>query len=267
MQERRIYAFFSLVKMERGSSVLEKVEGVIIKSNDYSESHKIVTVFSNKFGKISALARGAKKPKSRMAAVTQPFILGQFFIYVNSGLSTIQQGEVIDSFRPVREDIIKTAFCAYIVELTDKLTESKKPDHFIYEELLDTMKWIEKNEEAAVPIMMFELKIFKKGGFSPTVDSCSNCGRREELVSYSIREAGLLCNRCKHIDPHIFTISPAVAKLLYMFSTVELKRVGSISVKQENINILRKIIDAHYEQYGGYFLKSRKVINQLHLLK
>jgi DNA repair protein RecO (recombination protein O) len=247
--------------------VLEKVDGVIIKSNDYGESHKIVTIFSKKLGKISALARGAKKTKSRMAAVTQPFILGQFYVYVNSGLSTIQQGEVIDSFRAVREDIIKTAFSAYIVELTDKLTESRSPDGFIFVELLDTMRWIEENEDAAVPIMMYELKMFKKGGFAPTVHGCTNCGSKEELAYFSIREAGLLCKQCSSLDQHAFAISPAIAKLLLIFSTVELRRVGTISVKQENIKLLRKIIDAYYEQYGGYFLKSRKVINQLHLLK
>ncbi|GAB3795405.1 DNA repair protein RecO [Virgibacillus kimchii] len=247
--------------------MLEKIEGVIIKSNDYGESHKIVTVFSKKLGKISALARGAKKPKSRMAAVTQPFIVGQFYMYVNSGLSTIQQGEVVNSFRAVREDIVKTAFTAYIVELTDKLTDSQSPDGFLYEELLDTMRWIETNEDTAVPIMMYELKIFKRGGFAPTVDSCINCGGIKGLTSFSVREAGLLCNGCEGLDPNAFSISPAVAKLLYTFSKVELKRVGTISVKQENVNLLRKIIDAHYEQYGGYFLKSRKVINQLHLLK
>lgn len=247
--------------------MLEKVDGVIIRSNDYGETHKIVTIFSNKLGKISALARGAKKPKSRMAAVTQPFIFGQFYIYINSGLSTIQQGEVIDSFRSVREDIIKTAFSAYIVELTDKLMESKSPDGYIFEELLGTMRWIEENDDAAIPIMMYELKLFKKGGFAPTVHSCSNCGGKERFISFSIREAGLLCSNCSGIDPHAFAISPVIAKLLYIFSTVELKRVGTISVKQENIKLLRKIIDAYYEQYGGYFLKSRKVINQLHLLK
>ena len=247
--------------------MLEKIEGVIIKSNDYGESHKIVTIFSKKLGKISALARGAKKTKSRMSAVTQPFILGQFYIYVNSGLGTIQQGEVMDSFRAVREDIIKTAFSAYIVELTDKLMESKSPDGYIFEELLDTMKWIEENEDASVPIMMYELKLFKKGGFAPTVHACSHCGSKEGLTYFSIREAGLLCNKCRSIDTHAFSISPAIAKLMYIFSNVEMKRVGSISVKQENIKLLRKIIDAYYEQYGGYFLKSRKVINQLHLLK
>ena len=247
--------------------MLEKVDGVIIKSNDYGETNKIVTIFSKKLGKISALARGAKKPKSRMAAVTQPFIFGQFYIYVNSGLSTIQQGEVIDSFRAVREDIIKTAYCAYIVELTDKLTEPKSPDGYIFEELLDTIRWIEANEDAAIPIMMYELKLFKKGGFAPTVHSCSNCGSKERLRAFSIREAGLLCSDCSSLDPNAFAVSPAIAKLLYVFSNVELKRVGTISVKQENIKMLREMIDVYYEQYGGYFLKSRKVINQLHLLK
>src|SRR5699024_3176785 len=101
--------------------VLEKFSGVMIKTQDYSETHKIVTIFSKKIGKCSAIARGAKKPRSRMAAVTQPFVNGEFLVYISKQLSTLQQGEITHSFRPIREDIVKTAYAAYLAELTDKL--------------------------------------------------------------------------------------------------------------------------------------------------
>ncbi|WP_373892839.1 DNA repair protein RecO [Virgibacillus natechei] len=247
--------------------MLEKMDGIIIKTQDYGETNKIVTIFSKKLGKFSAIARGAKKPKSRMAAVTQPFIYGTFFVYVNSGLSTIQQGEVVYSFRPIREDIIKTAYTAYIAELTDKLTDFQTPDIYIYDQLYQTMNWIAENEDVDIPVMMYELKLFTKGGFAPTVDRCVNCGNRETISAFSIAEGGLLCNRCRHLDHEAISIPSSVAKLLYVFQRIELERVGSISVKAENRNLIRKILDAYYDQYGGYFLKSRKVLNQLDLLR
>lgn len=247
--------------------MLERMDGIIIKTQDYGETHKIVTIFSKKLGKFSAIARGAKKPKSRMAAVTQPFIYGEFFVYVNSGLSTIQQGEVVYSFRSIREDIIKTAFTAYITELTDKLTDFQTPDIYIYDQLYQTMNWIAENGDADIPIMMYELKLFEKGGFAPTVDRCVNCGNRETAFAFSIAEGGLLCNRCRHLDHQAITLPSSVAKLLHVFASIELERVGSISIKAKNKNILRQILDAYYDQYGGYFLKTRKVLNQLDLLK
>ncbi|MFC4558846.1 DNA repair protein RecO [Virgibacillus kekensis] len=247
--------------------MLEKMEGIVIKTRDYGESNKIVTLFTNKLGKVSAIARGAKKPKSRMAAVTQPFILGEFFVYVNSGLSTIQQGDVKDSIRAVREDIEKTAYAAYIVELTDKLTDSQSPDMYIFDQLYQTLKWIADHTDSEIPIMMYELKLFRKGGFAPGVDRCINCGEKNFPFAFSIQEGGLLCTRCRHLDEQAIGLPDNVAKLLNIFLNVELERVGTISVKQENVRLLRQIIDAYYEQYGGFFLKSKRFLKQMAKLK
>lgn len=248
--------------------MLEKIEGFIIKAVDYGETHKIVTIFSKKYGKISAIARGAKKMKSRMAAVTQPFIHGEFLIYINEkGLSTIQQGDVIDSLRSIREDIIKTAYAAYIGELTDKLMETFNPDYYIYDQFLQTIKWIAENEEMEIAVMMYELKLFEKGGFAPIVDRCVRCGDQNNLISFSISEGGLLCNQCTYNNDDSINFRNSVAKLLHIFSKVGLERIGTVSIKPENQHLLRKILDAYYDQYGGYYLKSRRVLKQLELLE
>lgn len=247
--------------------MLEKINGIIMKVNDYGETHKIVTIFSKKLGKFNAIARGAKKPKSRMAAVTQPFIYAQFFVYVNKGLSTIQQGEIIDSNRLIREDIVKTAYTAYIVELTNKIMEDQSPDPYIFEQLQYTMNYITENEEADIPVMMYEMKLYKKGGFAPIVNGCMNCGGKDSPMSFSINEGGLLCSRCKHLDFESILLPNAIIKLLYIFSEIGLERVNNISVKKDNKEILRKLLDQYYDRYGGYFIKSRKFLNQLDMLK
>ncbi|ALX48113.1 DNA repair protein RecO [Lentibacillus amyloliquefaciens] len=243
--------------------MLEKLQGIVMKTQDYGETHKIVTIFTGQAGKISAIARGAKKPKSRMAAVTQPFIYGDFFVYLKSGLSTVQQGDVINSFRRVREDIMKTAYAAYIAELTDKLTDSHSPDGYLFNQLYRTMNWIAEYEDSDIPIMMYELKLFKKGGFAPAVDRCVNCGGREMPFAFSIAEGGLLCAKCRHIDSQSIALSDKLARLFYVFSEVELERVGTISVKEENKKLLRDIMDAYYDHYGGYYLKSKRFLKQM----
>jgi DNA repair protein RecO (recombination protein O) len=247
--------------------VLEKLDGIVVKAKDYGESHKIITVYSKRIGKFTALAKGAKKPKSRMAAVTQPFIYAQFFVYLNKGLSTIQQGEIIESFRPIREDIIKTAYASYIMELTDKLLDAQAPDINLFEQLYGTLNWIADHEAAEVPIMMYELKLFKKGGFAPTVNECSNCKSKELPFAFSIAEGGFLCRRCVHLDENAIPLPESLTKILYLFLNVGLERVGNISIKPENLKLLRCILDAYYDQYGGYYLKSRKFLKQLDLLR
>lgn len=249
--------------------MLEKIDGIIIKTHDYGETHKIVTLLSEKHGKISALARGAKKPKSRMAAVTQPFIYGTFFIYLSKGLSTMQQGEVLHSLRGIREDIMKTAYAAYIVELTDKLLDKNEADVFIFNQLYQTLVWIEEKEddggagEIGVPMLMYELKLFQKAGFAPIIDRCVQCGRKQFPYYFSVAEGGFLCQVCKDIDESCVFLPDVLAKWLYMFLHVGLERVGTISMKPENKKLLRNLIDAYYEQYGGFFLKSKKFLRQV----
>ncbi|SFA70467.1 DNA replication and repair protein RecO [Lentibacillus halodurans] len=247
--------------------MLEKMQGIVMKTQDYGETHKIVTIFSDQAGKISGIARGAKKPKSRMAAITQPFIYGDFFVYLHSGLSTLQQGDVIYSFRSIREDIIKTAYASYVVELTDKLTDSHSPDHFLFNQLYQTLDWIAEHADVAVPIMMYELKLFKTGGFAPSVDKCVHCGGNDTPFAFSITEGGLLCAKCKHYDLQSITLSDNLARLFYIFSEIGLERVGTISIKPDNQKLLRDIIDAYYDQYGGYYLKSKRFLKQLDKLE
>ena len=248
--------------------MLEKIEGFVIKTQDYSETNKIVTLFSKKYGKLSAMARGAKKLKSRMAAVTQPFIHGEYLIYVNQkGLSTIQQGDVLNSFRMVREDILKTAFVAYISELVDKLVDPYQPHFDIYDQFFQTLKWISDDKDIEIAIMMFELKLFKKGGFAPIVDQCVRCGNQENLVSFSIVEGGLLCNQCVSSDNQSIPLPNAGAKLLNIFLNAGIERIGTVSIKPENKKLLRKILDTYYDQYGGYHLKSKRVLEQLKRLE
>lgn len=247
--------------------MLRQLEGIILKTRDYGETHKIITIYTKEIGKITAIARGANKPKSKLSAVSQVFIQGEFLTYVTKGLSTIQQGQTLSSFRHIREDIVKTAYAAYLIELTDKLIEEKRPDPFIYDQLSKTLAWIDEKEEFMIPLMMFELKLFAKGGFAPIVDRCVRCGRTEGFQSFSIQEGGVLCEQCYPIDDRAIQLSTSILKLLSIFLHVGLERIGDISVKQSNEQLLRKIFDQYYDQYGGFALKSRNFLSQIDLLK
>src|SRR5699024_6328319 len=144
--------------------MLKQLEGIVLRSRDYGETHKIITMYTKQYGKMTALCRGANKPKSRLSAVSQPFIYGDFQTYITKGLSTVQQASMLQSFRKIREDIEKTAYASYIVELLDKLTENNERDPFLFNELLLTLTWINEEEAYFIPVIMFELKMFEKGG-------------------------------------------------------------------------------------------------------
>lgn len=247
--------------------MLETIEGIVLKSQNYGETHKIITIYSKELGKLTAICRGANRTKSRLSALTQPFIKASFLIYLSKGLSTVQQGEVIESYRKIREDIVKTAYASYAAELFDKLTETREGDHYLYKQLELTLQRINDEEQCIVPILMLELKLYKKGGFAPTVDHCVSCHNEAYPFSFSIREGGFLCSSCRAQDEHAVLLPNSIAKLLPIFLNVGLERIGTISVKKSNEQLLRRIFDEYYDQFGGYALKSRRFLAQLNLLE
>ncbi|WP_347834077.1 DNA repair protein RecO [Gracilibacillus sp. JCM 18860] len=247
--------------------VFEKVEGFILKTQDYGETHKIVTLLTPTMGKIGAIARGAKKTKSRMAAITQPFIHGNFLIQPGTSLATIQQGEVLSSFRGIREDIFKTAYTSYLAELTDKLIDPKKYNPFLYKQLLQTVRWIDTDKDAEVLTMIYEWKMYQEAGFAPIVDKCVHCGRNEGLHYFSVHEGGVLCSACSYKDQYAFYVSENLHRLLVVFSLIDMEQIGNISIKAENKRLLHQIMDQYYEQHGGFYLKSKKFLKQMDQLK
>ncbi len=247
--------------------MLRTIEGIVVKTQNYGETHKIITIFSKEVGKVSAICRGANKAKSQLSSLAQPFIKANFLIYISKGLSTVQQGEIIQSFRSIREDIMKTAYAAYLVELTTMLTEDKKTEKYLYNQLDLTLEWINNEDELMVPLFMLELKLFKRGGFAPIIDCCARCGNVNDLTSFSVREGGLFCSNCFHTDEYAVQLSPNLIKLLPIFMNVGLEQIGSIKMKKSNIQLLRRIFDNYYDSYGSYRLKSRRFLEQINRLE
>jgi DNA repair protein RecO (recombination protein O) len=243
--------------------MLQKCEGIILRTNDYGETNKIVTLYTREWGKYGLMARGAKKPKSRLAAISQPFTYGHFLVQKGMGMGSLQQGEVITSFRSIKEDIFLTAYASYIVELTDKSTEERKNNPYLFELLCQILTLLNEGYDPDILKNIYEMKMLNVLGHYPCLNQCVSCGSKEGKFVFSIREGGILCHRCIGIDPYHIPVSSATVKLLRIFYYLDITRLGSITVKQETKAQLKQVIDGYYEDRSGLFLKSKKFLEQL----
>ncbi|MBO0959464.1 DNA repair protein RecO [Neobacillus sp. MM2021_6] len=240
--------------------MLQKCEGIVIRTTDYGETNKIVTLYTREWGKVGVMARGAKKSNSRLSSITQLFTHGYFLVNRGSGLGSMQQGEIVSSLRSIGEDIFLTAYASYIVELTDKCTDEKKPNPFLFELLFQTLHFMNEGYEPDILMNIYEMKMLNVMGMYPVLNQCSVCGSTDGHFSFSIRENGFICHRCLSKDPYHFKISPAAVKLLRLFYYFDLSRLGKISVKEETKAELKKVITAYYEEYSGLHLKTKKFL-------
>ncbi|MGM9987891.1 MAG: DNA repair protein RecO [Bacillaceae bacterium] len=248
--------------------MLQRIEGIVIRSVDYGESNKIITIFSRELGKLSVMARGAKKANSRLSACTQHFTYGYFLIQKGKGMGTLQQGEIISTFRELREDIFLTAYASYVVELTDRGTEEGKNNPFLFELLYQTLNYMNEGVDMQVLMHIYQVKMLPVLGLYPSFDRCAHCGATQDSYrAFSLKEGGFLCSSCRSQDKHALQIFENTSKLIRLFYHFNLNRLGNVTVKDETKKQLSLILDGYYDEYSGLYLKSRRFLKQLDLFQ
>jgi len=220
-------------------------------------------MFTKEAGKVTAMARGAKKPRSKLAAVTQLFTHGTFLIRKGRGMGTLSQGEPIDSMRFIREDLEATAYASYVVEMVDRLTEENERFHGVYDLLHESLLAINEEYDPEAVSLFVEWKMLPVGGIHPILHECANCRATEGEFAFSFKEIGFLCHRCFSVDRYLVRLTPTQVKLIRTFYTVPLHRVGNLALKKETKALMKKIVRTVYDEQLGIWFKTRSFLDQL----
>ncbi|WP_051330900.1 DNA repair protein RecO [Aneurinibacillus terranovensis] len=243
--------------------MIGKAEGIVVRTTDYGEANKILTVFTREAGKIGIMARGAKKTKSRFTAISQLFTYGHFLYQAGSGMASLQQGDLIRSFRSIREDLTKTAYSVYLVELLDRMTEDKERDPYLFDTLLSALTWADEGKDMEIVARLFEMKMLQAAGYRPRLDACVHCGAVNVPFFFSIKEGGFLCQNCQRHDPYMVPTGPGAVKVLQYFTHMHMHQLGNINVSSKTKQQLRQVMLTFFDEYTGLSLKSRKFLDQL----
>ncbi|WP_339063718.1 DNA repair protein RecO [Tepidibacillus marianensis] len=241
--------------------MLVRTEGIVIKTIDYGEGNKIITLFTETHGKVALMAKGAKKTKSRLSSVSQLFSYGEYSFYLSSGMGTLNYGETIQSFTRILQDIVRTAYSSYLVELTDKVTEPHEPNVFLYQQLLAGLQQIEDGKDPDVISRIFELKALHISGYQPRLHSCVLCGSNETLERFSIQHGGVICDQ--HVHEPFIVLQGTTLKLLRMFEQIDIRRIGNTSIKDSTKSQLQHVMRSFIEHHVGIQLKSQNFLDQI----
>jgi DNA repair protein RecO (recombination protein O) len=245
--------------------LLFKTEGIVIKNTDYGESHKIVTLYTKEYGKLSLMARGAKKPKSRLSATSQLFTYGLFLFFRKSprSMGTLSQGERLQSFHTLRQDLFKTAYAAYFAELVDKLTEDDEREPFLFQLLLTAFSHLEEGKDPELLARLFELKMLVLSGYKPEVDRCVVCRKIEGPFLFSIREGGFLCQECSPHDAQALALGANTLKLLRFLYHLNPARMGKVEIRPTTREELRQALWLFMDEHTPLKLKSRSFLEHM----
>jgi DNA repair protein RecO (recombination protein O) len=194
---------------------LVRDRGVVLRTYKLGEADRIVVVVTQQHGKVRAVAKGVRRTKSKFGARLDPLTHVDLLLWRGRGdLDVVNQVEVVDSFRAVREDLRRMTCGLSLLEVTDQLSQEGHADPRLYEMLVGALRVL--NDSDRDPMLLapsFFLKALVLDGAGPELDACVSCGtgRDEvELVAFDPLEGGTLCRRCRRGRP----ISPEALQLL-----------------------------------------------------
>ncbi|MEW6524484.1 MAG: DNA repair protein RecO [Bacillota bacterium] len=173
-------------------------EGLVIRTHDLREADRIVTVLTPGEGKVGAVAKGVRRPQSKLAASVQPFTRANFMFYRGRGLDTITQAEVVDSFRALRQDLDRLAFAAYAAELAGEVARERDPAPELYILLVSTLEALAAAAQEALETVArrYELGLLDVAGYRPELEACAGCGQTQGRLLFSPAAGGLVCPAC-----------------------------------------------------------------------
>lgn len=234
---------------------LYKAEAVVLRSRNLGEADKIVTLFTYERGKVDAVAKGVRRPRSRLLGVTQLFTHGRYMLYERKSLDTISQGEIVRAFLPLREDLYRMAHASYVAELIDQTTELNDRHPQLFPLLLMTMEMLATGQQLALTTRYFELQLMQQLGFRPHLADCVRCGAGS-ATSFSIELGGLLCDRCRSSDPAAVRLDSESLEVMRFLSRAEPARLSVLRPSKQALRILEDVLPKFCASRIGRWLHS-----------
>ena len=197
-----------------------RASAVVLRHANFGEADRLLTLFTREQGKVRAIAKGVRKLTSRKAGHVEPFTYVTLQLAKGRDLFIVTQAETVNTFSGLRDDLVKTSYAAYIVELLDRFTyEEETPHPPVFRLLIETLERIEKESNAWLPIRYYEMRLLEFLGFRPQLFECTNCGReiQPEDQYFSFSAGGAVCPRCGLGLPNLASISMAALKYLRHF--------------------------------------------------
>ena len=244
---------------------------IMLRATEHGDYDKIVTFFTLRRGKISLMAKGAKKSIKRFAGVLELFsVLNLVWTYGRGrGLPILQEASLVHPFEQIRTNIIWTAYASYWCELVYAWMEQGQHQVSVYrllEHTLDQLNCGSLSEHALH--ITFQVRFMAISGFRPGFDHCNICRMPIErfersCVSFDVRRGGVLCEKCAPQELGALCLSKGTVKLLRWVLNEPLEKLSRLRFSRQAIKESLRMLESFIPYHLGKETKSSKFLKQL----
>jgi DNA repair protein RecO (recombination protein O) len=196
-----------------------RVEAIVIRHNDWGEADRLLGLFTRELGKIRAVAKGIRKPRSRKAGHLEPFTRSNLLLARGRDLYIVTQAEMVNAYAPLKDDLVLLGYASYIMELLDRFTYEEGENRSLYRLLTNTLERLSSGYNPNLVVRYFEIRLLDLLGFRPQLFTCTKCETeiKAEDQFFSSELGGVLCPECGSKTPGVRPISMQALKYLRHF--------------------------------------------------
>jgi DNA repair protein RecO (recombination protein O) len=250
--------------------VEERTPAVVLRARPYGESDKIVTFLTRDWGKVTGIAKGAKRSQRRFVNVLDSFTHVQLYFRPSRGddLAFIFRCDLIRNFRAPSLDLERYAFASYVTELIDVMISGREAGAEAYTLFLAGLTTLEEQAVlSTIFLPAFTLLLLSCTGYQPNVTECQHCGvfigASEGPSVFSPSRGGLLCPRCHDHGGMTIHLSDDTVHVLTMTTTTPPEDFLRIATSQRTARETRAVVTSLLSRHLTRPLKSQAFLEQL----
>jgi len=194
---------------------------IVLRTWSFGESDRIVSFLTESHGKLTGIAKGAKRSRKRFVNSLEPFSLVnlRFQDRTHSNLAFILASDLSLGFKHLSTSLEKIFLASYLVEITEGLVGEREENRLVFRHLKDGLIHLENQAMSMSFLTFFELKLLELAGYQPLLDGCRRCGRERRDPSttcwhFSARDGGILCEPCSRFRREVVPLSAATLEML-----------------------------------------------------
>ncbi|MGO5052812.1 DNA repair protein RecO [Lachnospiraceae bacterium LCP25S3_G4] len=240
------------------------VTGMVLSSGPIGEYDRRVVLLTKERGKISAFAKGARRPTSQLMGVTNPFSFGEFIVYEGRNSYTLVQAQISNYFTELRSDVEGAYYGMYFMEIANYYGKEYTDEVAMLKLLYQTLRvLVKKKVPYSLVRYIFELKAITINGEAPQVFQCVACGDTEHPVVFSASKGGVVCQQCDgDVIDGIGLDTSTLYTLQYIISS-PIEKLYTFTVKPEVLEKLKQIMKRYMMIYVDKEFKSLEVLELL----
>ena len=212
-----------------------QTEAIILKKIKLREADRILTMYTPHLGKIEAVAKGVRRPRSKMAGHLELLTHSLVTLARGRNLDTVIGSQTINSFLPLKTDLTLTSYALYAIELTEKFTPDHVENYPLFQLLLETMGHLCQGGNNELTLRYFELHLLNEVGYRPQLQQCVSCHQPLEPVinSFSPSAGGILCPNCCQTQFLAHPLSVNALKVLRLLQSSDYNTASKLKMNHE----------------------------------